>query len=142
QKRRQAAMVDAGLKRWIDAAPRASAAGLDPFDAFRHYPTFAIAAGSRVGLVLGADTNDLAAALDHGFFDGLAMPRRVVEAMFARLQPADLTISDLASGLGVHVALAARGAGLLVKLGLARIDPATASRQATSQALDERGGVP
>jgi hypothetical protein len=142
QERRQAAAGDVELKRWIDAAPRASAAALDPFDAFGHYPTNTIAPETRVSLVSCADAGDLAAALDHAFFDGLAVPRRAVEATLASLQAAELTIGELSRGLGIHVTLAARCAGLLVKLGLARVTPAFEPRREASQALDERGRLP
>jgi hypothetical protein len=134
QERRRAATADAELKQWIDAAPRASASGLDPFDAFGHYPTFTIASDSRLSLVPGANATDLAAdlaaALDHAFFDALTVPRRAVEEMLARLQTADLTVADLARSLGIHVSIAACSAGLLVKLGLVRVAPGTAPRQA------------
>jgi glycosyltransferase involved in cell wall biosynthesis len=122
QERRRAAQADAGLRQWIGAAPRASAASLDPFDAFAHYPTVTISPGSRLSLVPGAAAAELARALDHAFFDGISVPRRAIEAMLAHLETAQPTVAELARGLGIHVAIAARGAGLLIKLGLARVE--------------------
>jgi glycosyltransferase involved in cell wall biosynthesis len=123
QERRSASRADAELAPWIAGAPRMYPASLDPFEAFGHYPTFTIGADSRLSLVPAAVTTELAAALDHGLFDGLTVPRRAVEAILGRLETAEQTVAELARGLGIHVAMTARSAGLLVKLGLVRVEP-------------------
>lgn len=127
RERRRSAASEADLHRWIDAAPRRSAASLDPFDAFGHYPSFTIGPGARLSAVADTSGKDLAGALDHRFFDGLAVPRHTVEGMLARLHTAELTVAELSLTLGIHVAVAARSAGLLVKLGLARVELTPAS---------------
>jgi glycosyltransferase involved in cell wall biosynthesis len=128
QERRRAAAANAELRPWIAAAPRVSAAGLDPFDAFGHYPTVVIDADTRLSLMPGALATELTAALDHALFDGLSVPRRAVEAMLARLGSSELTVAELARGLGIHVTVAGCSAGLLVKLGLVRVEPDAATR--------------
>jgi glycosyltransferase involved in cell wall biosynthesis len=124
QDRRRSAADDDAARRWIDAAPRASAASLDPFAAFGHYPTITLGPGSRIGLAPDAEADlatTLGQALGHALFDGLAVPRHAIEAMLDRLQTAERTVAELAESLGIHVAIAACCAGLLIKLGLARV---------------------
>jgi glycosyltransferase involved in cell wall biosynthesis len=130
QERRSASHTDTEPAPWIAGAPRASAANLDPFEAFGHYPTFTIGADTRLSLGPNAMASELAAALDHALFDGLTVPRHAVEAMLARLETAGQTVAELARGLGIHVAVVARSAGLLIKLGLVRVEPDGSARQA------------
>jgi glycosyltransferase involved in cell wall biosynthesis len=124
QQRRRAASSDHQLAQRIALAPRASASALDPFDSFAHYPSAAIGLASQLGLTPGASASTLARALDHPFFGTLPLSRAAVEAMFASLQTADRTLGELADSLGLHPAVATRGAGLLLKLGLVRLGAA------------------
>lgn len=116
--RRRAAAADPALQARIKAVPKASAARLDPFRAFGHYPTELISPTTRLALSPGATAADLAAVLDSPYFGGLSLPRRQVEALFETLAAGEATVGEAAVRLNANGAMTLRVAGLLLKAAL------------------------
>ena len=116
--RRAKAVGDPELRRWLEAAPTAAAARLDPFDAFRHYPTRTLGPQSRLCLAPGATRADLKAALDHTLFGSLSLERSSVEALYAVLETGDLPLAEASTRINLGLPPTVRTAGLLLKMGL------------------------
>lgn len=121
-RRRAAALADPARLARIKAAPDASSAFPDPFQAFGHYPTAHIVPQTRVRLAPAASR----ALLDEhlgALFGQLATPRPNLLALWAQLEAGAETIDAAAVGAGLHVAVGLRGVASLAKMGLVDILP-------------------
>ena len=116
--RRQSALSDPRLKAWIDAAPKASPARLDPFDAFGHYPSATLTRDTRVAAAPHANPADLEAAMQHVLFGSLTFDLKTAQALLAIYQTAETTIGQAATATNAPLAPTARATGFLLKLGL------------------------
>ncbi|WP_293383665.1 glycosyltransferase family 4 protein [Phenylobacterium sp. SCN 70-31] len=119
--RRAAAVADPATAQWLKAAPKASAARLDPFYAFGHYPTAVIGSTTRLAATPGATTGDVRALLAHPLFGSLAPPLDLYERLFIRVADGDITVGDAARHLSVGLPTLARCAATLVKAGVVGI---------------------
>lgn len=120
--RRAQAMNDPDLARWISDAPREAPSRLDPFMAFGHYPTMTLTARSKVMRVPEATIDTVTTALAHPLFGSLTVPPDAVESVFAYLAKGEATIGAAARGTGQGVSIAMRATGLLLKLGIVRVE--------------------
>jgi starch synthase len=119
--RRRAAMADPTVVTRLQAAPSAAAARLDPYYAFGHYPTAHIGPAVRLSLAPDASRERLAAVMNHPLFGEGPAPNSQLEAIYAALEPGDLTLADLAGRLPLNIPATARAAGVLAKMGLVRL---------------------
>ncbi|WP_331084538.1 glycosyltransferase family 4 protein [Phenylobacterium sp.] len=117
--RRQAAAASDEQRAWVQAAPLAAPARLDPFHAFGHYVTHALDGDTRLALTPGVVRQDLATALNHPLFGALPISRATVEAVFAALEGGTVALSSLPTPTRAKLPIVVRAAGLLVKMGLA-----------------------
>lgn len=119
--RRRAAASDPALQARHHALADASAARLDPFHIFGHYPTERLTPDTRLALAPGVTRADLDNILNHPLFSSLAVPRPQLEGLFGALAARSGTIEDLAGRASSNALLATRIAALLTKSGLAFI---------------------
>ncbi|WP_293907472.1 glycosyltransferase family 4 protein [Phenylobacterium sp.] len=119
--RRRAAIADPATLDRLKAAPRAGASRLDPYYAFGHYPTAQLGAATRLSLAPGATLETLRATLAHPLFGELPAAQGYLEALYALIEPADLTLADATTRLKSNLPAIARAAGILAKMGLVRL---------------------
>lgn len=116
--RRVAARSDPALSHWIDSAPRAAPAHLDPFHVFGHYPTRSLTPATRLAAAPAVGAADVVKALSHPLFGGLSLNPSDVERLFAALLRQDLSLHAAAKALELGLPAVARLAALLLKMGL------------------------
>ncbi len=119
--RRAAAMADPAVVARLQAAPRASAARLDPYYAFGHYPTDHIGPTVRLSLAPDATRERLAQVMGHPLFGEIPAPAAQLEAIYAALEPGPLTLAATAARLSSGLPATVRAAGCLAKMGLVRL---------------------
>lgn len=119
--RRASALSAPDLRRWIELAPKAAPTRLDPFSAFGHYPTQLLGPDTRLRVAPGATRADLSAALDHPLFGSLLVDRASAERLFALIEGEAIALADAADRLSIRLAPTIRTAGLLLKIGIARM---------------------
>lgn len=119
--RRRAAMADPVTAARLQAAPSAAAARLDPYYAFGHYPTAHIGPTVRLSLAPDATRERLAMVVNHPLFGEVPAPASQLEAIYAALEPGDLTLADLANRLSLGLPATSRAAGVLAKMGLVKL---------------------
>ncbi|PZQ55616.1 MAG: hypothetical protein DI570_22075, partial [Phenylobacterium zucineum] len=103
---------------WIQAAPAASPARLDPFHVFGHYPTDTLAPDSRIAAAPGATLADLEHALAQGIFGSMAFDIGRAKLIFSAYQSGEATIAETAAATQTTLPPTGRITGFLLKLGL------------------------
>jgi starch synthase len=105
----------------LGPSPRVAPGRMDPFAAFRGYPTHAIGPATRLRLVAGATAAAYRALAQQPLFAYAAAvlpPADAFERVRAALDPGPLPLAELARQAGVTEAELARWAAVLAKMGL------------------------
>lgn len=120
--RREAALRDHVEAAWIAKAPTVSPTGLDPFEAFEHYPTELIGPGTLLSLASDANVDAYAQRRPHALFGGLRLPDAVATAILQHLDGAPARVAEVAVAARIGTAPAIYVVGLLAKMGLIRLN--------------------
>lgn len=83
--RRLAALANPEELAALSRAPKVSAAGVDPFQLFRHYPTARLTADTMVSLPPGVTLQTHAARQEHTSFRGAVLPPDLVARIIDKL---------------------------------------------------------
>jgi starch synthase len=113
----------------LGTSPRVAPGRMDPFAAFRSYPTRMIAPSTFVRLSPGATAaayRDLAAQPLFAYAAAVLPPADAFERLRSALQTAPLTLAELAVQAGAGEAEVARWAAVLAKMGMLQLSPADA----------------
>lgn len=115
---RTRALADPATRAWLDRAPRAQAAHLDPHSSFAVYPTAHVGAATLVRLAPGvtlADYQALAASLGFRLWKA---PPEAIGRIFSALAAGPRPAGQLAARAGIAPALTIELASRLAKMNL------------------------
>src|SRR5262249_32620308 len=119
--RRAVAQTDPTSAARLEVAPQASAARLDPYQAFGHYPTSHIEPATRLTLAPGATREGLEAVRSHPLFTELPASPQQLGAIHTTLEAGPRTLAEVAIHLSLSIPVAARAAGVLAKMGIVQL---------------------
>jgi len=106
---------------WLAAAPRASAAGVDFFELYGHYPTATLSGATRVVLAEGVTAQGYRAIAGHALFPMDPAPERIVRPLWPLLAAGPLTVAEAAERAGLPLRPVVLAIGALAKMGLVRL---------------------
>lgn len=121
--RRLAAVVGSETAAASAGPPTAAPSRLDPFLAFRHFPTALVTSGTFARLYPGVTLDTFRQRRDHVLFSSSRTPEPVVSRMLERLAAGPATVAELAEASATSLSWATVVLGSLAKMGVVALRP-------------------
>lgn len=115
---RSHALADPATRAWLDRAPKAQAAHLDPHSSFAVYPSEHVGAATQVRLAPGVTLADYQALADSQGFRLWKAPSEAIDRIFSALAAGPLPVGRIAATAGIAPAMTIELASRLAKMNL------------------------